>query len=50
VPWGEALLSLEPAREEHDPTTGQVLARGLSARVGIFHGAITRLCPQAVTG
>ena len=50
VPWGEALLSLEPAREEHDPTTGQVLTRGLSARVGIFHGPITRLCLHAVTG
>ncbi|KAL0029412.1 hypothetical protein WJX77_005563 [Trebouxia sp. C0004] len=50
VPWGEALLSLEPAREEHDPTTGQVLTRGLSARVGIFHGPITRLCPHPVTG
>lgn len=50
VPWGEALLSLEPAREKHDPTNGQVLTRGLSARVGIFHGPITRLCPYAVTG
>ena len=50
VPWGEALLSLEAAREKHDPTNGQVLTRGLSARVGIFHGPITRLCPHAVTG
>jgi len=50
VPWGQALLSLEPTREEHDPTTGQVLTRGLSARVGIFHGPITRLCPHPVTG
>ena len=50
VPWGEALLSLEPAWEKHDPTNGQVLTRGLSARVGIFHGPITRLCPHAVTG
>ncbi|KAL0023908.1 hypothetical protein WJX79_009620 [Trebouxia sp. C0005] len=50
VPWGEALLSMEPTREEYDPTTGQVLTRGLSARVGIFHGPITRLCPHAVTG
>ncbi len=50
VPWGEALLSLDPTREKHDPTNGQVLTRGLSARVGIFHGPITRLCPHAVTG
>lgn len=50
VPWGEALLSLPPTAESADPTTGQPLLRGLSAKVGIFHGPITRLTPHAVSG
>ncbi len=50
VPWGETLLSLAPTGEEVDPQTGHILTRGLSAKVGIFHGPITRLCPHAVTG
>ena len=50
VPWGEALLSLPPTAESADPTTGQPLLRGLLAKVGIFHGPITRLTPHAVSG
>lgn len=50
VPWGEALLSLPPAKEQHDCTTGQVLSHGLSSKIGIFNGPIARLCPHAVTG
>ena len=50
VPWGEALLSLPPAKEQHDCTTGQVLSRGLSSKIGLFNGPISRLCPHAVSG
>ena len=50
VPWGEALLSMAATKEQHDSTTGQVLLRGLSAKIGISNGPITRLCPHAVTG
>ena len=30
--------------------TGQLLFRGLSAKVGIFHGPIVKLCPHSTTG
>ena len=50
MPWGEALLSMAAAKEQHDSATGQVLQRGLSAKIGISNGPITRLCPHAVTG
>ena len=50
VPWGEALLSLGPTQQEQSLTTGEILLRGLLARVGIFHGPITGLCPHAITG
>lgn len=49
VPWGEALLSMPATKEQHD-ASGQVLMRGLAAKVGISNGPITRLCPHAVTG
>ena len=50
VPWGEALLCMAATKEQHDSATGQVLLRGLSAKIGISNGPITRLCPHAVTG
>lgn len=50
LPWGEGLLGLAPTQEERSPVTGQLLFRGLSARVGIFHGAIVKLCPHSTTG
>jgi len=50
LPWGEGLLGLAPTQEERSPVTGQLLFRGLSARVGIFHGPIVKLCPHSTTG
>lgn len=49
VHWSEALLSLAPTHEELS-SAGQVLFRGLSAKIGIFHGLIARLSPHGVTG
>lgn len=49
VPWGEALLSMAATKEQHD-ASGQVLLRGLTAKVGISSGPITRLCPHPITG
>ena len=48
--WGEGLLGLVPTQEERSPVTGQLLFRGLSAKVGIFHGPIVKLCPHSTTG
>ena len=50
LPWGEGLLGLAPTQEERSPVTGQLLFRGLSAKVGIFHGPIVKLCPHSTTG
>jgi len=50
LPWGEGLLGLAPTQEERSAVTGQLLFRGLSARVGIFHGPIVKLCPHSTTG
>ena len=50
LPWGEGLLGLAPTQEERSPLTGQLLFRGLSAKVGIFHGPIVKLCPHSTTG
>jgi len=44
------LLGLAPTQEERSPVTGQLLFRGLSAKVGIFHGPIVKLCPHSTTG
>ncbi|KAA6429091.1 MAG: hypothetical protein FRX49_01201 [Trebouxia sp. A1-2] len=33
LPWGEGLLGLAPTQEERSPVTGQLLFRGLSARI-----------------
>ena len=50
LPWGEGLLGLAPTQEERSPVTGQLLFRGLAAKVGIFHGPIVKLCPHSTTG
>ena len=50
LPWGEGLLGLAPTQEDRSPVTGQLLFRGLSAKVGIFHGPIVKLCPHSTTG
>ena len=50
LPWGEGLLGLGPTQEDRSPVTGQLLFRGLSAKVGIFHGPIVKLCPHSTTG
>ena len=50
VPWGGALLSLEPAQEELHPDVDQVILCGLAAQIGIAQDPIDSLSPHATTG
>lgn len=44
------VLTLEPAAEQYDPQTSQVVFRGLRCCVGIYAGGIDRIAPHPKTG
>lgn len=50
MPWGGALLALEPAQEELHPDIDQVIVCGLAAQIGIAQDPIDSLSPNATTG
>lgn len=50
VPWGGALLAMEPAVEELHPDVDQVILAGLAAQIGIAQDPINSLVPNVTTG
>lgn len=50
VPWGGALLALEPTQEELHPDVDQVILAGLAAKIGLAQDPINNLVPHATTG
>ncbi|KAK9815654.1 hypothetical protein WJX72_007454 [[Myrmecia] bisecta] len=49
VPWAEQLKNYAPTKHLFSPS-GDLLFSGLSAKVGIFHGSMAKVCPHATTG